>query len=49
METGRELFLKYDYVEAKDLCKQFITVVSGVLAGSVNPEIQLSGALIPLR
>jgi len=31
METAQEKFLKYDYAEAKDLCKQFLTLISGVI------------------
>ena len=36
METPRELFLKYDYVEAKDLCKQFLTVNVTVVVFSLT-------------
>jgi hypothetical protein len=31
-----ELFLKYNYAESKDLCKEFLTLVSGVLVFSVT-------------
>jgi hypothetical protein len=31
-----ELFMKYDYAESKDLCKEFLTLVSGVLVFSVT-------------
>ena len=36
METPRELFLKYDYVEAKDLCKQFLTLNTAVVVFSLT-------------
>ena len=31
-----QLFMTYDYAEMKDLCKQFLTLVSGVLVFSVT-------------
>jgi len=31
-----DLFLKYNYAESKDLCKEFLTLVSGVLVFSVT-------------
>jgi hypothetical protein len=36
METPRDLFLKYDYVEAKDLCKQFLTLNVAVVVFSLT-------------
>ena len=36
METARELFLKHDYSEAKDLCKQFLTLNVGVIVFSLT-------------
>jgi F0F1-type ATP synthase membrane subunit c/vacuolar-type H+-ATPase subunit K len=36
METARELFLKYQYPEAKDLCKQFLTLNVGVIVFSLS-------------
>jgi hypothetical protein len=36
MDSARDLFLKYDYVEAKDLCKQFLTVNIGVVVFSLT-------------
>ena len=36
METARELFLKHDYSEAKDLCKQFLTLNVGVIVFSLS-------------
>ena len=36
METPRDLFLKYDYVEAKDLCKQFLTLNVSVVVVSLT-------------
>jgi hypothetical protein len=36
MDTPRDLFLKYDYLEAKDLCKQFLTLNASVLVVSVT-------------
>ena len=36
METARELFLKHDYTEAKDLCKQFLTLNVGVIVFSLT-------------
>lgn len=34
--NGPELFLKYDYPETKDMCKQFLTLVSSILVLSVT-------------
>jgi hypothetical protein len=31
-----DLFMKYDYTETKDLCKQFLTLVSGILVFSIT-------------
>ena len=36
METPRELFLKHDYAEAKDLCKQFLTLNVAVVVFSLT-------------
>src|SRR5262249_51365268 len=36
MDELRDLFLKYDYPEAKDLCKQFLTLNAGVLVFSLT-------------
>ena len=33
---GAEKFLKFDFAETKDLCKQFLTLVSGILVFSVT-------------
>jgi hypothetical protein len=35
-EGMAELFLKYDYVETKDLAKAFLTLVSGILVLSIT-------------
>ena len=31
-----DFFMKYDYTETKDLCKQFLTLVSGILVFSIT-------------
>src|SRR5690242_17015160 len=36
MDDLAEKFLKYDYAEAKDLCKQFLTIVITVLVFSAT-------------
>ena len=36
MESREELFLKYDYPETKDMCKQFLTLVSSLLVVSLT-------------
>lgn len=50
METDRDLFLKYDYVEAKDLCKQFLTLNVAVVVLSLTfaEKIVKFGATTPL-
>lgn len=35
-ESGSELFMKYNYVETKDMCKQFLTLVSTLLVVSLT-------------
>ncbi len=35
-ETPSEMFLKYDYPETKDMCKQFLTLVTTVLVISLT-------------
>jgi hypothetical protein len=34
--ASAERFLKYDFAEAKDLCKQFLTLIAGILVFSVT-------------
>jgi hypothetical protein len=36
MDSDAELFMKYDYPEAKDLCKHFLTTVVAVLVFSLT-------------
>lgn len=36
LSDAAELFMKFDYLETKDLCKQFLTLISGVLVLSVT-------------
>jgi hypothetical protein len=36
VDSDRDLFLKYDYVEAKDLCKQFLTINVSVVVFSLT-------------
>jgi hypothetical protein len=35
-ENSPEIFLKFDYIETKDLCKSFLTLVAAVLIFSVT-------------
>jgi hypothetical protein len=35
VREAAELFMKYDYAETKDLCKEFLTLVSGILVFSL--------------
>ena len=36
LSDDAEIFMKYDFAEFKDLCKQFLTLVSGILVFSVT-------------
>ena len=36
MDENAKLFLQYNYAEAKDLCKHFLTVVSAILVFSLT-------------
>ena len=36
IDSAAEQFMKYDYAETKDLCKQFLTLVSGILVFSIT-------------
>jgi hypothetical protein len=42
-EGMAELFLKYDYVETKDLAKAFLTLVSGILVLSITFSEKIVG------
>ncbi len=43
MTSIHDLFLRYDYAETKDLCKYFLTLISGVLALSATFSRNLAG------
>ncbi len=36
IESPSDLFLKYNYAETKDMCKQFLTLVSAILVTSLT-------------
>src|SRR4051812_29567148 len=36
MDESAKAFLEFDYTETKDLCKHFLTLVSGVLVFSIT-------------
>jgi hypothetical protein len=36
IREAAELFMKYNYAETKDLCKEFLTLVSGILVFSLT-------------
>ena len=36
IREAAELFMKYDYAETKDLCKDFLTLVTGILVFSLT-------------
>ena len=47
MDSPRDLFLKYDYPEAKDLCKQFLTLNVGVVVLSLTFADKVIGLTAP--